>query len=245
MRVLRLSNSNDEYHRVAPEQRAPAVAARRVTELTGEPVETVIRNIWPSKGLGDRLEEWVKELEPDVVLVRASSFWVNFESVPLKFERRFGKRGRPITRAGLKIGGNPQFSHNPAFRLGRIVAVRTVGGATYFEPQQASDLLMNAVQRICRDESLLVVVRGPSHSHNAVASAGGLRRSERRRAELEACLAAECQRLRVPFVPRREPFTQAHLLSDDVHDNEEGHRLNGELDGDAIAENWLAAHGRA
>lgn len=244
MRVLRLSNSNDEYHRIAPEDRAPAVAARRVTQLTGEPVETVIRYIWPAKGLGDRMEEWVNELQPDVVLVRASSFWVNFESVPVKFERRFGKRVRPVARAGLKVGGNPKFSHNRAFRLGRVIAARTIGGATYFEPQLACDLLMAAVQRICRDESLVVVVRGPSHAHNTTSSVRGLRTSERRRAELERCLDAECKKLRVPFVPRREPLTADHLLNDDVHDNEEGHRLNGELDGDAIAEAWLAARRR-
>jgi hypothetical protein len=240
MRVLRLTNSNDENPLVPEDERAPAVAARAISALTGESVETEIRHIWPGRSLPERAVHWIDEVRPDVVLVRASSFWVTWESVPLKLQRRLGRLGTPLARAGFKIGANDKFAYQATFRRGRIWAARTVGGVTYFTPQEATELLSAMLRRIRTNESLIVVVRGPSYSHNAAASRRAHERAESRRAELEELLAGECERLHIPFWPRREPLSEAHLLGDDVHDNAEGHRVNGELDGEAVAAAWNA-----
>ena len=141
VRVLRLSNSNDSHPTVPEDLRAPAVAARRIAELTGEPVETEIRSIWPSARLGDIVAAMIEGSEPDVVLVRASSFWVNFESVPRKVERQFGGLAAPIARAGRNAGARYPVATSRAFKFVRILAVRTVGGTPYFTPSEATEHL--------------------------------------------------------------------------------------------------------
>ncbi|MEO6398754.1 MAG: hypothetical protein ABIP13_09840, partial [Tepidiformaceae bacterium] len=66
MRILRLTNSNDLTPAVAPEFRASAVVERVVSAATGEPVESMVRAIWPTPDLPDHVGRWIETYQPDV-----------------------------------------------------------------------------------------------------------------------------------------------------------------------------------
>jgi hypothetical protein len=70
--LLRLTNSSDTYEGVPEAQRAHRIADQLFTELTGEPVETILKLFWPDPGLPEIVERWIGRYEPDVVFMRAS-----------------------------------------------------------------------------------------------------------------------------------------------------------------------------
>jgi hypothetical protein len=240
-----LTNSNDMHSGVPEAQRAPTVAERIVANATGEIVEVTSRVIWPGPELLDIVAGWIKRFSPDVVLVRASSFWCTYESVPLRLQRQWGRLGVPISRIGFKAGGHPTVSANPAFRRVRKLAVRTVGGETYFTPPEATQTVADVLRRVLAREAIIPVVRGPAHAHNSSGTVAGQRRSEQINREFDAPLASMCQGCHVRYATATGTLDNpAYLQGDELHDTAEGHRVIGELEGGAIAEAWLAARAR-
>jgi hypothetical protein len=240
MRILRLTNSSDSHPGVPEEQRSPAVAARIITELTGEPVETMQRGAWPTPGLAKVVERWMDDFQPDVVFFRLSSYWVAYESVPLRIERKLGAIGRPVARAGLHIGDRPWLVEHRTFKEARKLIARTIGGDTNFTPGQAGDSLDAVFRAIAAREGPLAVVRGTSLILNSTGTAACLRRSKRRISELNALVEASCERLHIPFEP--EPPANAvstTRLDDDLHDSAIAHQQLGEAEGKLIAGAWL------
>ena len=241
MRILRLTNSSDLHPGVSPERRSPEVSARWIERATGELVETQVRAIWPTPALPELVERWVVAFEADVVFFRLSSFWVAYESVPLRIERRLKVVGKPLANAGLRLGDRPWLVGRREFKTARRVLTRAIGGDTHFTPGEAADALEGVFRRVLACERALPVVRGTSLILNSAGTSAGLRRSQRRVAELNALVEASCQRLRIPFSPEESgPVVSTTRLVDDLHDSALAHQRLGEAEGRAIAEAWLA-----
>jgi hypothetical protein len=245
VRILRLTNSADEMPAVPDHLRSAAITERIVAEATGEAVETVPRIFWPGPELPAILERWLARYEPDVVLIRCASFWVAYESVPLKLQRTLGKPGAWLGRLGLSVGGNRTIASSGLARVLRQWAVRSIGGSTYFTPEAATESVAAILRSVLAREATVPVVRGPGHTLNAAGNKRGYERALRRNVAFDDQLAELCKRLHVAYIPARAVVDSPTLLhGDDVHSNIEGSRVFGELEGKAIAETWLAATAR-
>jgi hypothetical protein len=242
VKILRLTNSSDLHPGVAEELRAPAVAARMIASELGEPIETFQKAAWPTPALAGVVARWLDEYEPDVVFVRLSSFWVAYESTPLRVSRRLGRIGEPVSNAGLRIGKHPRLVENGAFKAARRAVVRTVGGDTYFTPAEASAEMHRMLAAVVAHESIVPVVRGTGLILNSSGSAAGLQRSIRRVTDLNAGVAAACAAHRVTFVPEAiDSALSTSRLDDEVHDGPEAHERLGRDDARAILSALQAA----
>jgi hypothetical protein len=242
VRILRLTNSNDQLTDIPEGERGAAIAERVAAELTGQQIETVARTAWPGSELPNIVERWLVTYQPDVVFIRIPAYWICYESVPLRIQRRLGRLGTWPGRIGRKVGGNPTFASSRIAKAGRKLLLRTIGGDTYFTPQQVNDRIEAVLRTVIKNESIVAAVRGPGHSINSPGTARGLARAVRRSEELDRLLAATCARLHVAYASARDiGHSDAHLRSDELHDGPEGQRLYGEVEGRLIAEAWLAA----
>lgn len=241
MRILRLTNSNDVNDEVPAELRSTTVAERIVAARLREPVETTVRIVWPDPELPQIVESWLNRYEPDVVFMRASSYWYTYESVPLRLQR-WRKFGLPaLGRVGANAATKPRLANNAPFRFARRMAVRTIGGDTYFTPEGAAATVEAVIRRVVARESVLMVVRGPLNPHNAAGNAAGLARSLARNERFNRLVSDSCRDLHVPFVPVMHLADPQLQLADEVHEAAEGHRIIGEVEGEAIASAVIAA----
>lgn len=247
--ILRLTSSDDFNERIPPKLRSAAVAESAFTALTGEPARTVVRRIWPTPGLPALLEKWMAEHQPDVVILRAASYWVTFESVPLRLRRWLGPLGGPLAAAGDRASRHPWLATNPAFHAGRRLLLRTIGGDTTFTVPGTLDVLDACLRRILAHEGVTLVVRGPQNAVTADPSPKSIARAERRRQQLHAGLRALCERRHLAYLGFDRPVAtmgESGLFdADRLHSSEDLHRLRGEDEGRLMAEAWLRDHGRA
>lgn len=247
MKVLRLGSSDDRMGDMPDEARAWHVAGKVLEEAIGEPVETICRNIWPEPHLPDLIDSWIDRYEPDFVWLKVNGHWCNFESVPLKIERTFGRFGRPFARLGTK-SADSAIASNAAYRLLRRLAYRTIGGATHFTLAEVMTVLDASLRRIIAHEDVLVAVRGSDGGRRVeFLDAKGRARSERKRMELREAGRALCADLRVPYTDRATPRPGSHDLAmlgvDRYHRAPEGQRLQGLEEGEAMVAAWRAARG--
>jgi hypothetical protein len=234
VKILRLTNSDDMNERVPPEQRGAAVTERVVREMLGEEVETVMRVIWPGPALADIVDSWLDRYEPDVVLVRASSYWVTYESMPVRVERRVPLLGPAMAKAVAGAGEHKRFSYG---RLGPVVkraGARLLGGEPHFTPEEAGEYLGQMMRRIAAREGLVAVMRGPAKAFDVRNTARSLKRSEARRDRFERLCEGIAKDVRVPFVSARAIQAGYELLGDGVHLGAAGQETTGRLEGEAI-----------
>lgn len=241
MKVLRLTNSSDVHGGVPEDLRAPAVAARVIEREIGETVETIQKALWPTETFPAVIDRWMDQYSPDVILFRLSSFWVAYESVPLRIGNRLGRIGKPITTAGIRIGDRPWLVERRAFKATRRMVARTVGGDTYFTPQQATGVLEEVFRRIVARESVMPVVRGTGLVLNSAGTESGLARSRARVGELNRLTMAACERYHIPFSAEETSQAQSkNRQADELHDSAEAHATIGLAEGKLIADAWLA-----
>ncbi len=134
--------------------------ARLLEAATGETVEIIPRVIWPSAQLPDIIDGWMERYSPDIVLFQINGFWYLYASVPLLFERKLGRVGKQISRAGLRAGRTPWIVKTRVFHFGRRVALRTIGGAHYFTPAEVCEIVEACLRRIVRHEGAGLIVQG-------------------------------------------------------------------------------------
>lgn len=242
MKILRLTNSSDIHPGVLPELRSPAVAERVIAEALGEPVETVVKTMWPTPAFPRVLNRWLDEHDPDVVFVRLASFWVAYESVPLRLQRKLGRAGTPLAAAGLKLGDRPWLVDRGVYKGGRKLVVRTIGGDTHFTPGEVGEVFDAVFRNIAAKESIVPVVRGTSLLLNSAGTKSGLERTKRRVVELNLKVEASCIRHHVRFFPEVPAARLSGTrLDDDLHDSALAHERLGIDDGNAILEAWQSA----
>jgi len=241
MKVLKLCTSDEFTSDVPDEQRAYRVAERVIADAAGEPVETILKPIWPRAELPAIIERWMMEHQPDLVLFVVSPFWMTFESVPLKLQRRFGRAGKAVGNLGTRTTRIPWLVTLRPYQFARRMAIRTIGGAYHFEPEYIADLTERCARVILREEKAGLVIRGPLVALGRHGSSGTRRRAGLRRLETHRRLKEIASRLHAGYVgAEAEPYDERSL--DAVHSTAVAHRQRGMMEGQALAEAWKALH---
>jgi hypothetical protein len=243
VRVLRLGNSSDTVGNLPEASLRPAIAQRILSEASGQPVEMISRSIWPDPALPDIIAGWIERYQPDIVSLCVASFWVMYPSAPLRLQRHGGVLGKAGGSLGLKVAGFPALSDNRLLKIARTLALKTVGGAYYFEPQAMISLMDVCFRRVLRAEHVVLAVRGP-----APLWAQGTRYESEARArcfELRDGVERLCEQLQVPFRRFEPELTAAYRRElqegDGVHPGVAGHQVQGEIEGDLLVAAWQQA----
>jgi hypothetical protein len=246
MKVLRLGISDDVFGEIPDKQRSWSLAGEELSVRTGEPVETILKRSWPDEKMAARVERWIEEEEPSVVLFCAAAFWVSYPSAPLMVQRSKVPFARQLSGVGIKLAGNARIAHNAAFRTARRAVVTAAGGAFYFEPDHAAAMVEQWIRRAIRKEDLAVAVRGPSPLR--IAGPKGLRdMCERRRFALDSALEEVCRSLHVAYVGFAGEALpdRAHLQGDGIHVNAAGHAWRTADETDVMWRAWQAVQAPA
>ena len=249
MKLLFLGNSNEFYGDLAGEDRRAARVARSLEAALGEPVDVTVRQIWPTDSLPGRLEAWMDELEPDIVYLNVVSFWFVYQSVPLRFERRFGRIGRPLKSAGIRASQVPWLGHTSAFHWVRRQSQKLIGGATFFEPDDIVAVMSDCIRVATRHEQAMLVVKGPRSrtAHNVTERSRAWAEDRRRR--VHNALSALCGSLHVEYVGSERPryLTEpgSPTLGDRLHSGSEGHSSSGDEIAGLLAAAWQRQHAPA
>ncbi len=249
MRVLRLGNSADNDPNVPDDERMHVIAGRLFTAETNEPVEHVLRVAWPSPELPGLLDGWLTRYEPDMVVFVVNGFWFNYQSVPLKLERKLGQWVRPLTTRGRAVAARAWPGESRVFRIARNLLLRTIGGATYFTPPEVLAVTEACIKVTLARESVAMVVRGPLSPIGADTGEQRKRTAEQRRLLVHAGLEALCARYHLQYVGRQakmdDPEWQALSRGDGLHLNTAGHQGRGQAEGRAMLATWSAGEGES
>jgi hypothetical protein len=173
VKILRLTTSNDSVHSGSG-SRIEWISKLGEQRL-GEPVEIVSKAVWPDARLAPAVEKWLEKEQPDLVWMLLQSFWYEYLSVPKKFERKFGRAGKKASDIGLTAAGKPVLSNRWAFRAGRTLLQKTVGGDPHFTPGDLYGTVEEVARVALRAEGRQFVVWGPFSYTNY----GTTRRQER------------------------------------------------------------------
>ncbi|MFN0096658.1 MAG: hypothetical protein ACKVVT_18020 [Dehalococcoidia bacterium] len=227
MKLLRLGSSQDAPGRVPPEYSLEHLIREGLSRELGEPVEVLTKPIWPTARLPELVRGWMTDFQPDFVRMGVVGYWFMYESVPLKLQRRFGRPGQAVGDAGKRATEVPWIAHNAAFRFGRRVAQRTIGGATPFSAEQVVACVTATLSEVVRHEGVMVQLRGPDgRARIGDYSKSAIDRMELRRKDVTGQLAALCARHHVTFVGYDEPRWRAGTApprsGDGIHAGIEG-----------------------
>ncbi len=245
MRILRLANSNDFVSYVSDDKRTYRYVEQAMEALTGEPWETIRKPISPAESLPDIVERWITEFQPDIVYLMVNSYWFNYESVPLKLKRKFGRVGEVVGDAGLAAAGKPWFADRWWFHKTRYFLQSTIGGETPFTPEYVLENMEAVIRRILRHEDVHLVVRS---------SLGGKERPDlpkkvQARREVRRQVVAEgmeriCEQLNVANLSgkTRRKFDKELRAGDMLHSNEAGHAVAGGREAEFMVAFWRSLH---
>ncbi len=238
--VLRFGSSLDFSGDLPPGTRAWEVAEAMLSSATGRPVRTVVKPVWPSARVPALLDRWLAEVEPDLILICISSYWVETEILSTRF-RRLGPLGRKVESVTQAAAMKPSFAESRPYLLGRKALLHTIGGRPNFSPAEIEGHVESWLRVILQRESVGAAVVGTPFSPDTLATRGARRRAHGRKDELRARLKALCQRLDVHYeMPPHAPdaFAPELRLPDRVHFNEQAHARMGEIDGRALIAVW-------
>lgn len=248
MKVLRLGNSDDLDPRVPDDQKNWYVVGKVLEEAIGEPVETVVKAIYPGEELPTKVAEWMDKYQPDLVFLKVTWVWYGYESVPRRIERIFGRAGRPIARAGLKASRQQKYVSKWWFKAGRRVAHRVIGGDTQWPTDQVLRDMEATIRKVVARENIALVVKGTGGGRrNEGPLTGQYGRFAQRRSYVEGNIGKLCNELHVPYVGTgpRKPDEQRDLKGGDgIHPGATGHYWMGRQEGLALVEGWKAYGGK-
>ena len=242
MKILRLGNSEDVSPGIADSERAWYLSARLIEDAIGEPVETVVRPIWPGHELPGIVDGWINEHQPDMVFMKVTWFWYGYESVPRRIERIFGRPGKPVARAGLKASKNQQLSTNGAFKLSRKLAHRIIGGDTQYHTGQVLEVMEQTIRRVVARENIALLVKGSGTSREKGDGVdGSWAKYSTRREFVEGGVERLCRELHVPYIssPQSPPSVKRELkVGDGIHLGTPGQTRMGASEGAAMLAAW-------
>jgi len=242
VKILRFGSSNDTVEQFIAGEPREIVIRRELERELGEPVEVVTKRIWPSERFPALLAQWIDEEQPEIVTIPVIGYWFNFESVPLKLQRRFGRLGVALSDTGKRAADTPWLAHNAVFRALRNLAQRTIGGATYFTPEEVVECIAACVRETARREGIGLIIQGPYGGQRlAGATRKATAREEARRQRVNAGIREVCARHHVRFIEhrvnRREAGTDFSTIGDGLHMDEAGQRASAlEWAGHILAE---------
>jgi len=236
VRVLFLGSSNDTGDWVPQTAKKHVLAGERLAAEIGEPVEWVVKSIWPTEDLAQRVGIWMAETQPDVVYLNTASYWFLYRSVPKRVKRLLGRvGGERIGEAGARVAKSERWAHNAVFRGIRKALQETIGGDPYFSTQQVIDRISETVRVAARDESTVVVVKGPHGTRRLSARKQAFERDERERLKLHHALEQLCAQLHVTYdgvgeggVREQAAYRRGVSTGDRMHADAELHRFEAE-----------------
>ena len=205
MKLLILGNSNDTGRWVDEDQKRHNLIASRFSEEFGVPVDVSVRNTWPNERMVEAIEKAAAELQPDLVFVNITTFPFNYESLPLRVRRLFGRLGEPIGDAGMRLAGSKRWAHNRVFRGLRRFAQATIGGDTHFSVEDVVARYGELIRMLVRREGAVVVVKGPTGRRRRGLTRWEFSRHEQRRQQVHRAIRDVCAQARVPYFGMDEP----------------------------------------
>jgi hypothetical protein len=129
-----------------------------------------------------------------------------------------------------------------AFKLLRTLALRTIGGATYFTADDVLTVTEACIKTVASLERVPMVVRGPLSPIGIGPGEDRRMQAETRRMMVNARLIDLCARHHVEYVGSEATIGQNawRELSrrDGIHLNAVGHRGRGEAEGRAMVAAW-------
>jgi hypothetical protein len=246
MKVLWLGNSTDQRGRIADTDMRSNVVAHELEAATGEPVEMVVRSIWPNERLVGLVERWMDEEAPDIVMLRTVAFWFNYESVPLRVDRLLGPLGKPLKNAGMGMAKSSWIGERAIFHWLRRWTLRLIGGDTYFTPDEVIERQSAAIRAIVRREGVGLVAYLPKARTDYYPSAKAKARAEARRRKVHDALAQLCEELHVPYLGSVQPrylTEKATTVGDRLHPDAEEHRRRASEELPYVLEAWRQVQG--
>lgn len=240
MKILRLSSSNDVRDHVPDEARAYRLVERALAEATGGPVETFLKPFWPEARLPDLLEGWLERYQPDLVYISVSTFTFAYQSVPLRLERALGPLGRVLGGWGRRSADVPWLATNRVYRAARQALLMTVGGDTYFTPEEVVGRIEECLRLVLKYEGASPILRGPLGESVYSNRRRAVLRRERIRRRVHHAFKETCQRLHVAYIGRDNAldFDRTVLGRDQLHRNQEGHRRAAAEETAVMLEVW-------
>ena len=230
------------------QERGYRTVERALAAETGEPVDTIAREVWPTADLPDVVGRWLERYEPEVVSLKVSTFWWTYQSVPLRLEQfRFAGTGKLAAETGRRAAETPWLANAPPMNVLRDWIRRVVGGATYFSADEVIERISLCLRRILQREGVLVVVRGGLVAETVGCTPEIQEREEQTRRAVDAALAALCAELHIHYTGCRAAPPVETVLKyrqrDRLHQNAAGQRLVGEEEARAMVAAWRHAHG--
>lgn len=216
MKVLRLTNSNDVLPGTADNR--PRLLKERLEAYVGEPVEVVVKTIWPTDTLPATVEKWVEREQPDLVWVGVVNYWYEYMSVPKRMERLFGQFGNTASNLGFKAADTPWLSQNAVFRALRRALQRTIGGDPHFTPEHVVESIGAIARRVLRSEGTVLVVWGPFAHSNYAVSKKAERQGEARRKYIVRNLRELAGALHFEYYAPDEPYWKSQGKPDFAKD---------------------------
>ena len=235
MRVLLLGTSNDDGQWFEGGRKRHEILRDLLAEKYGEPVEVLIKAIWPNPGLENVVEGWIEKLQPDVVYMTTNGYWFMYRSVPLRVRRILGPFGKFISDAGFRAAGSPRWSHNAAFRTGRRMLQRSLGGDTHFTADEVADRMCAVIQRLSQAEGILLAIQGCDGRTNYATSKRGIKANERKRLQVDAAMRAFCRERHIHYentdhaVFRTDRVFAENRVGDGMHANQTAHAHGAEI----------------
>jgi hypothetical protein len=245
MKLLWLGSSNDVGGPMKDVPQPPAMAAEALSLRLGTEVEVVAKAVWPSPELPSIIRKWMEGEEPDLVYMKSRPYSFTYESVPLRIERMLGPLGNPLAKLGRKAADVPIVAHSSAFHGLRKVALRTIGGATEYTPQEVVATLEACVRTIIRSEKATFVLRGPVGNSDYYASNRARRRGEAKRQWADRALKKMCTELHVAYISADRPRYDSMDLDftgDRVHLGTRGIAFEAEEAATELLKAWRATN---
>ena len=240
VKILRLTTSNDVVQS-GPGSRVDWIQ-RLASERFGEPVEIVVKPVWPDSRLAAAAERWIAQENPDIVWMLVQSFWYEYLSVPKRLERRFGRFGKAASTAGFRAADVPWLSRNAVFRGGRRLLQRTVGGDPHFTVAELYEAVESVARASLRNEGGQFVAWGPFSYTSYAYTRRQERTASRWRSELIARIRALSEELHFPFEAPDRPYWQTEpamtMHADHFHFAQEEQKRMAEREVDALARLW-------
>jgi hypothetical protein len=243
MKILRLGNSDDLNPAVPVEDQGWFISQNFIERAIGEPVETVVRPIWPGTELPGLVEKWIAESEPDLVFLKVTWFWYGYESVPRRIERLFGRAGKPVASAALGAAKKPALAKNAGFKLGRRLAHRVIGGDTPFSTRQVIAVMEETIRTVLSHEDIALLVKGTGDGRGpSDGIPGSHERYTSRRLEVEGTIERFCKSVHVPYIGTGRVPTKVGRMDlkggDGIHRKADGHSRMGLWEGEAMLQAW-------
>lgn len=244
MRVLKIATSDAFAGDTPDELRTEAVSDLLMEAVTGEPFETVVKSHMPSPSLPGAVERWLDRHNPDIVFIFPNLFFVNYESTPVKLQRKFGRASKPIVGLGLAAGGNQWLNRRRWFRTARRGVKRLLGGEPYFEPEAAVACYEAVAAKVLQREGVSLAIGLPASAGQPDWMDEG--RADARYRVLHRGLSELCAKAHAPYYgyerPARTHDLERYLDPDGLHGASRAKTLSAVTHSYPLVEAWRSMH---